>query len=292
MMLTDTHTKFLKGAPLAKQIKASVSVRTERWKTCGVHPKMAVVAATDDPAVEQYQRINSQNAEKLGIDMRLINLGVECTQEELESRLEELSNDRDINGILLSLPLAPHLHTELALARIPAQKDVDGMTVTNLGHVLAGREDQAIVAATPKACLALAESTVSLMGKRVVVVGAGRTVGKVLIPLLINREATVTVCHARTEHLADIVKEHEIVFVAVGKARLIGPKHLRDGQLVIDAGINISEQGVVGDVDTNAVLDMVSKITPVPGGVGPLTSSLVFHNLMQAMVLQYGDTDD
>jgi len=161
------------------------------------------------------------------------------------------------------------------------------LTVTNLGLMLAGREDDAIVAATPKACVMLAESAVSLRGKRVVVVGRGRTVGKVLIPLLINRDATVTVCHSRTEHLADTVKEHDVVFVAVGKARLIGTEHLRAGQVVIDAGINVVEEGVIGDVDTHAVLDTVSKITPVPGGVGPLTSSLVFQNLIRAMEFQW-----
>ncbi len=287
--MTGAHPKFLKGVALAKQIKASVSIATEQWKTRGIQPTMAVVAATNDPAVEQYHRVKVQNAQKLGIEMQLINLGVTCTQEKLEEQIEDLANDKKVNGILLSLPLAPQLHKEPALARIPAQKDVDGLTTTNLGYVMAGLEDKAIVAATPKACVTLAETTISLKGKTVVVVGNGRTVGKVLTPLLLNRYATVTVCHVYTEHLADVVKEHDIVFVAVGKAGLIGPSHLRMGQVVIDAGINIFEDGVTGDVDTHAVLNQVSKITPVPGGVGPLTSSMIFKNLLQAIEFQYGE---
>ncbi len=287
--MADAHPKHLRGAPLAKEIKAEVSERVEEWKERGVQPRMAVVLATDDPAAEQYERTKAKNAAKLGIDIDLVSLGVECTQQELEARLAALCDDEKVHGVLLSLPLAPHLETEPALSRIHPHKDVDGLTPANLGLLLAAREEEALAPATPLACILLAESVCSLEGQRVVVVGRGRTVGKGLLPLLVNRNATVTVCHSRTRDLPSVVREGDLVFVAVGRSGLVGPEHLRTGQIVIDAGINWSEAGTTGDVKTDEVVEVVERITPVPGGVGPVTSSLVFRNLLRGLELQRGE---
>jgi methylenetetrahydrofolate dehydrogenase (NADP+)/methenyltetrahydrofolate cyclohydrolase len=284
--MADAHPKHLRGAPLANEIKAEVSARVEEWKERGVQPRMAVVLATDDPAAEQYERTKARNAAKLGIEMELVSLGVDCPQQELEARLSALCEDEKIHGVLLSLPLASHLETEPALSCIHPHKDVDGLTPANLGLLLAAREDEALAPATPLACILLAESVRSLEGERVVVVGRGRTVGKGLLPLLVNRNATVTVCHSRTRDLPAVVREGDVVFVAVGRSGLVGREHLRGGQIVIDAGINWSEQGTTGDVRTAEVVDLVERITPVPGGVGPVTSSLVFRNLLRAIELQ------
>lgn len=287
--MADAHPKHLRGAPLAKEIKAEVSERVEKWKERGVQPRMAVVLATDDPAAEQYERTKARNAAKLGIEMELVTLGVECTQQELEARLAALCDDEKIHGVLLSLPLARHLETEPALSRIDPHKDVDGLTPANLGLLLAARESEALAPATPLACILLAESVCTLEGQRVVVVGRGRTVGKGLLPLLVNRNATVTVCHSRTRDLPSVVQEGELVFVAVGRSGLVGAEHLRAGQIVVDAGINWSEAGTTGDVRTEEVVDVVERITPVPGGVGPVTSSLVFRNLLRGIELQRGE---
>jgi methylenetetrahydrofolate dehydrogenase (NADP+)/methenyltetrahydrofolate cyclohydrolase len=287
--MAEAHPKHLRGAPLAAEIKAEVSERVEKWKERGVQPRMAVVLATDDPAAEQYERSKARNAAKLGIEMELVSLGVDCHQTELEARLGSLCEDEKVHGVLLSLPLAPDLDTEAALSRIHPHKDVDGLTPANLGLLLAAREREALAPATPLACILLAETVRPLEGERVVVVGRGRTVGKGLLPLLVNRNATVTVCHSRTRNLPEVVREGDVVFVAVGRSGLVGAEHLRAGQIVIDAGINWSESGTSGDVRTEEVVDVVERITPVPGGVGPVTSSLVFRNLLRAIELQRGE---
>jgi methylenetetrahydrofolate dehydrogenase (NADP+)/methenyltetrahydrofolate cyclohydrolase len=284
--MADAHPRHLRGAPLAKQIVEEVAERVEKWKERGVQPRMAVVLAGDDPAAEQYERSKAKNAAKLGIEMDLVSLGVECTQSELEGRLAALCDDEKVHGVLLSLPLAPQLETEAALSVIHPHKDVDGLTPANLGLLLAAREPEALAPATPLACILLAESVTPLEGRRVVLVGRGRTVGKGLLPLLVNRNATVTLCHSRTRDLPSVVREGEVIFVAVGRSGMIGAEHLREGQVVIDAGINWSEAGTTGDVRTGEVVDVVERITPVPGGVGPVTSSLVFRNLLRAIELQ------
>jgi methylenetetrahydrofolate dehydrogenase (NADP+)/methenyltetrahydrofolate cyclohydrolase len=287
--MAEAHPKHLRGAPLAKEIKAEVATRVEKWKERGVQPRMAVVIATDDPAAEQYERTKAKNAAKLGIEMELVSLGTECAQQELEARLRALCDDEKVHGVLLSLPLAPQLETEAALSCIRPEKDVDGLTPANLGLLLAARESEALAPATPLACILLAETVTPLEGQRVVVVGRGRTVGKGLLPLLVNRNATVTVCHSRTRDLPAVVREGDVVFVAVGRSGLVGAEHLRAGQTVVDAGINWSESGTTGDVRTDEVVDLVEYITPVPGGVGPVTSSLVFRNLLRAIELQRGE---
>lgn len=156
--MAEAHPKHLRGAPLAKEIKADVAARVEKWKERGVQPRMAVVLATDDPAAEQYERTKAKNAAKLGIDMELVSLGTECSQSELEARLRGLCDDDKVHGVLLSLPLAPQLETEAALSCISPEKDVDGLTPANLGLLLAARESEALAPATPLACILLAET--------------------------------------------------------------------------------------------------------------------------------------
>jgi methylenetetrahydrofolate dehydrogenase (NADP+)/methenyltetrahydrofolate cyclohydrolase len=165
-------------------------------------------------------------------------------------------------------------------------KDVDGLTPLNLGLVASGRESEAIPAATPQACIELAETQGSLVGKKVGVVGRGRTVGRPLASMLINRHATVTVCHTRTRDLREALAHCDVVMVAAGKPGLIRAEHLSTGQIVIDAGINVVTDGLVGDVDAESVRPIAAALTPVPGGVGTLTTAIVFRNLMRAMRLQ------
>jgi methylenetetrahydrofolate dehydrogenase (NADP+)/methenyltetrahydrofolate cyclohydrolase len=191
-----------------------------------------------------------------------------------------------VHGIILEFPLAKGLDSDEALECIAAAKDVDGLTAGNLGLLLSGRESAALASATAQSCIALAEQAGGVAGKRVVIVGRGRTVGRPLIPLVVNRHGTVTVCHSKTPALPDVVRTGDVVFVAVGRAGMIGRDHVRAGQVVIDAGINVVDGGVRGDVDSAAIESIVAAYTPVPGGVGTLTTAYLFHNVMQAMRLQ------
>ncbi|HET8727172.1 MAG TPA: bifunctional 5,10-methylenetetrahydrofolate dehydrogenase/5,10-methenyltetrahydrofolate cyclohydrolase, partial [Alphaproteobacteria bacterium] len=229
-----------------------------------------------------------RTADKLGIRLRLERVDPGQGQDALDALIDRLSADPATHGILLELPLDKRLDGEAAIRRIAPEKDVDGLTPANLGLIAAGREALAIAPATPLACIRLAESATSLRGKRVAVVGRGRSVGRALIPMLINRDATVTVCHTKTPDLAAAIAPCEVVFVACGAPGLVTGDKLQPGQIVVDAGISVVDGKVVGDVDMESATAKVSALTPVPGGVGPLTSTLIFHNLMKAIALQRG----
>jgi methylenetetrahydrofolate dehydrogenase (NADP+)/methenyltetrahydrofolate cyclohydrolase len=210
------------------------------------------------------------------------NLGTGSTQARLLEACRALSADVTVDGILLELPLAPGLDADAALDEIAPGKDIDGLTPWNLGLVSAGREEDALTSATAQACVLLAETQGALAGKRVGLIGRGRTVGRPLMGMLINRHATVTVCHTRTRDLKAAIADCDIVMVAIGKARQITGGQLRPGQVVIDAGINYLDGKLVGDVDAASVEGVAAALTPVPGGVGPLTSALIFQNLIRA----------
>ena len=280
------EAQLLRGAPMAERVRAEVSERTASRVSAGVQPLLVVVVATDDAAAIHYAETKRRTADKLGIAIDLVRFDPTLGQAALETQISQLSGEDRVHGVLVELPLDPQLDAEAAIAQIDPRKDVDGLTPANLGLIALGREDEAICPATPRACLQLAESATALAGKRVAVVGRGRSVGRALIPMLINRDATVTVCHSKTTGLAATLAPCDVVFVAAGRPGLIGADHLRSGQIVIDAGISVVDQLVVGDVDGDAARSLTAAFTPVPGGVGPLTSSLIFANLMRAMTLQ------
>jgi methylenetetrahydrofolate dehydrogenase (NADP+)/methenyltetrahydrofolate cyclohydrolase len=209
-------------------------------------------------------------------------MGPRTTQAQLLAECRALSADPAVHGILLELPLAAGLEADAALDQIAPAKDIDGLTPYNLGLISAGREQEALTSATAQACILLAETQGALAGKRVALIGRGRTVGRPLMGMLINRHATVTVCHTRTRDLAAAIADCDIVMVAIGKARQLTGAQLRPGQTVIDAGINYLDGKLVGDVDAASVEGIAAALTPVPGGVGPLTSALIFQNLIRA----------
>jgi len=270
------------GRPLAEALRERIRARVA---AAPVRPTLAVVAASGDPAVAKYAEAKGRSADKLGIALNLAIVDPDAGQEALEHRISVLSADPEVHGILLELPVDPSLDAEAAIARIDPLKDVDGLTPVNLGLIAAGREADALAPATPLACIALAESVTPIAGKRAVVVGRGRSVGRALAPMLVNRHATVTVCHTRTPDLAEAIAPADLVFVAAGRPGLIGPAHLRPGQVVIDAGINLVGDRIVGDVDP-AATEVVAALTPVPGGVGPVTSTQIFDTLLRAMDLR------
>lgn len=275
-------TAILRGDVLAKSVKQSVAEAAAELRAAGAPPRMAVILASDDPASITYAQAKKKTATTLGIEVDIHDLGKEATEAELIETCRALSVDPAVHGILLELPLAPPLSADLALGQIAPGKDIDGLTPHNLGLISAGREEEALTSATAQACILLAETQGALAGKRVALIGRGRTVGRPLAGMLINRHATLTVCHTRTRDLRAAIADCEIVIVAIGKARQITDAHLQAGQIVIDAGINYLHGKLVGDVDTAAVEGLVAALTPVPGGVGPLTSALIFQNLIRA----------
>jgi methylenetetrahydrofolate dehydrogenase (NADP+)/methenyltetrahydrofolate cyclohydrolase len=276
----------LKGKPLADAVREGLRAEIAALAAGGARPLLAVVVAGADPAVLRYAEAKRRSADALGIAIEVVQFDAPVSQRALEAEIARLSAEASVNGILLELPLAEGLDAEAAIARIDPAKDVDGLTAANLGLIAAGREGRAIVPATPLACIRLAESCGPLAGRRVTVVGRGRSVGRALIPMLVNRDATVTVCHTRTRDLPRHTAAAEVLFIAAGRARLIGAEHVAPGQIVVDAGINVEEDGLVGDVDAAAVRPIVAALTPVPGGVGPLTSTLIFENLVLAATRQ------
>ncbi len=284
-----SETILIKGAPLAKAVKEQIAAAVSKLIDAGTTPRLAVVLASADPGAASYAQSKQKAAANLGINVDLIDLGADVAQDFLETTLRDLGEDDSVHGILLELPLARGLDSDRALELIPPLKDVDGLTARNIGLAAANREAGALLSATAQACVELAETQGTLSGKRVGLVGRGRTVGRPLLPMLINRHATVTICHTKTPDLKAALAPCDIVMVAAGKANLIRGEHLAEGQIVIDAGINVIGETLTGDVEAASVMGKVKALTPVPGGVGTLTTAIIFRNLIRAIQLQRGE---
>lgn len=285
------ETIVLSGDVLARTIREEVRASVEELRAAGTMPRLAAVLTDSNPAILSYAESKAKLASDLGITFDLVVLPAGTPQEKLEATLREMAANPAMHGIVLELPLAPGLDLGRALDCIPPEKDVDGLTATNLGLLYSGRESEALVAATPQACVLLAESALKeagreLAGTRVGVVGKGRTVGTPLIGMLLNRHATVTVCHSQTADLGMELQDREVVFAAAGKAGLLGRDVLREGQILIDAGITVMDGKMRGDVDMESVRGFAAAITPVPQGVGPVTTALIFKNLLRAIQFQ------
>ncbi|WP_161882756.1 bifunctional 5,10-methylenetetrahydrofolate dehydrogenase/5,10-methenyltetrahydrofolate cyclohydrolase [Deinococcus alpinitundrae] len=276
----------LLGRPLAASVTAEVRQRLSRL---GFSPHLVSVVASGDPATLVYVESKRRQAEKLGVRLSVQDLGAGVSQDDLHAALHQLSQDDSVQGIVLELPLAPHLDPDAALRRIAHPKDVEGLTPANLALVSAGREAEALLPPTPRSVRFLLREALDLSGARIAVIGPGRTVGRPLTWMLNNRQATVTLCNEFTRGLSEVLAPQDAVVVAVGLAGLLRPEHVQPHHVVIDAGINVTASGVVGDVDP-AVWPLVRAHTPVPGGVGPLTSALMFQNLVRAVRLQRGET--
>jgi len=282
-----SETILLNGTALAARIREGVleranAITAER----GRPPRIVTILASDDASAASYVQSKTKTAEKAGMQFEIRDLGAGATQQRIDAVMDELSGDRTVDAIVLELPLARGIDPNRVLDRLDPAKDVDGLTATNLGRLLAGRTD-GIVAATPQACVELAETFAPLSQRTVAVVGRGRTVGRPLAALLLQRDATPLICHSRTERLEEAVRFCDVVIVAVGRAGLAGASMLRAGQIVIDAGINVAGGSVRGDVDRAAAESAgVAALSPVPGGVGPVTTAILFRNVLRAIELQ------
>lgn len=241
-------------------------------------PGLAVVIVGEDPASQIYVRNKVKACGQVGIRSYVHELSATITQNELENLLDSLAINPDVDGILLQLPLPNGFDAESAMAHIPTEKDVDGFSAYHLGLLALHKEH--MVACTPLGIMKLLESEgVDLTGKHAVVLGRSDTVGKPMAMLLLNANATVTVCHSKTKNLLEICKQADILVSAVGKANFVTAEMVKDGAIVVDVGMNRDENGkLCGDVDFENVKDKTSLITPVPGGVGPMTITMLMYN--------------
>lgn len=273
---------IIDGKKLAAAVKAEAAAEVQQLKEQGVVPCLAVLLVGEDPASQVYVRGKANDCAECGIESRVIRLDAATTQEELLAQIEALAADDAVHGILVQLPLPAHIDEAAVIAAIPPEKDVDGFTPVNAGRLLTG--EPCFAPCTPAGCLRMIRSTgMDITGKRAVVVGRSNIVGKPAALLLLAENATVTVCHSRTQNLADICREADILVAAVGRQGFITGDMIKPGAVVIDVGINRGADGKLhGDVDFAAASEKAAFITPVPGGVGLMTRAMLMKNTVKA----------
>jgi methylenetetrahydrofolate dehydrogenase (NADP+)/methenyltetrahydrofolate cyclohydrolase len=271
---------IIDGKALAKEKRAEIAKQVEALKKKGVTPGLAVVLVGEDPASQIYVRNKHKACEEVGIYSRKITLPEETTEEEILKIIDELNNDPEIDGILVQLPLPKHIDPDKVILSISPDKDVDGFHPVNAGRLLTGQDG--FFPCTPLAVMELIKSAgVDVSGKEAVVVGRSNIVGKPVSMLLLRENATVTICHSKTKDLADVCRRADILVAAVGRPEMITSDYVKEGAVVIDVGINrVGEKKVVGDVAFDEVKDKAAYITPVPGGVGPMTITMLLYNTL------------
>ena len=269
------------GKAMALAIREEIADKVAGLKARGVTPGLAVILVGDDPASEIYVRNKGIACEKAGMHSETIRLPQETTQRQLEAEIDRLNRDPAIDGILVQLPLPRHLDERAALSAILPEKDVDGFHPVNAGRLLAG--EPTVVPCTPKGAMRLIRSTgVETDGKEAVVVGRSNIVGKPMALLLLQAGCTVTVCHSRTRDLGAVTRRADILVSAVGKAGVIRGDMVKPGAVVIDVGINRVEGKGTGDAAFDEVSEVAGWLTPVPGGVGPMTIAMLLENTLEA----------
>ncbi len=270
---------IIDGKLVAKTIREDLKNKiSEAYDSYGKKFKLSVIIAGDDPASEIYVRNKSKACEEAGIISETIRLPADVSQEELELTVNNLVNDDTVDGILVQLPLPKGLDEKKVLKLIPPEKDVDGFSDSNVGRLTLFSDD-ALYSCTPHGIMKLLEFyNVPLCGKHAVVVGRSNIVGKPMALMLLRKDCTVTVCHSKTVNLAEFTKTADILVCAVGKKHLITADMVKDGAIVVDAGMNRENGKLYGDVDYDEVSKKASLITPVPGGVGPMTITMLLYN--------------
>ena len=272
----------IEGKLLAAQVKERVAAGVKELKERGIGPCLAVIMVGENPASQVYVKGKVKDCAECGIKSLEIHLPAETTQEELLQRLAGLAGDAGVHGLLVQLPLPAHIDEKTVIEAIPPQKDVDGFTTVNVGRMMIGEE--CFLPCTPAGCMEMIRSTgVSISGKNAVVIGRSNIVGKPAAMLLLRENATVTICHSRTEDLKQVCANADILVAAVGRAGFVTGDMVKPGAVVIDVGINRNAQGkLCGDVDYDAAAEKAGYITPVPGGVGLMTRAMLMQNTLQA----------
>ena len=272
--------KIIDGKQIAKEVRAEIAAECAELKKKGIIPGLAVVIVGTDPASQVYVRNKKKACEEVGFRSEVFELPEETTEEELLALVKKLNEDVNIHGILVQLPLPEHLDDEVIIANIDPKKDVDAFHPSNVGKIMIGNYD--FLPCTPAGVMVLLEkSGIDVSGKECVVVGRSNIVGKPQAMLLLHANGTVTICHSRTKDLAEVTRRADILVVAIGKADFITGDMVKDGVVVIDVGMNRKADGkLTGDVDFATVEPKASYITPVPGGVGPMTITMLLRNTL------------
>ena len=277
--------KILDGKLMAEDLTKDQTRRVAELAAKGVIPGLAVVLVGEDPASQIYVRNKGIACETVGMHSKTIRLPQSASQDEVIAAIDELNADVAVHGILVQLPLPRHLDEAAVLARILPQKDVDGFHISNAGKLFSGQAG--VVPCTPKGIIhMLKQGGVDLAGKDAVVIGRSNIVGKPAAMLLLNENCTVTICHSRTQNLKEHCRRADILVAAIGKPRFVTADMVKPGAAVVDVGINRVDGKVVGDVDYEAVSEVAGYITPVPGGVGKLTISMLIENTLEAACRQ------
>ncbi len=275
--------QIIDGKALALSLREEIAQEVSALeKDSGIKPGLAAVLVGDDPASAVYVRNKKIACEKAGLYPQEHLLPVSTTQEALLALIHKLNADPKIHGILVQLPLPSHIESRLILQAVSSEKDADGFHPINVGRLVAG--DPVFVPCTPKGVIHMIDSTgLDIAGKRAVVIGRSNIVGKPVAMLLLHRHATVTICHSRTKDLPSVVRGADIVIAAIGKPFFVTPDLVKEGAVVIDVGINrLADGKLVGDVDFDRVKERAGWITPVPGGVGPLTIAMLLQNTLES----------
>lgn len=276
-------SNILDGKEVAKKVKLELKEEVERLKLeKNIVPKLAVIMVGNNPASQIYIRNKSKVCEEIGIEFEEYLLDENTSQEELLNLIDKLNIKQDINGILLQSPIPMNLDINEAFKRISPEKDVDGFNPENVGKLTLGQKG--FISCTPYGIIRILEEyNIEIEGKNAVIIGRSNIVGKPMLQCLLNKNATVTICHSKTKDLEEITKRADIIVVAIGKRNFLKENMVKDGVVVIDVGINRDDEGKVkGDVDFENVSKKASYITPVPGGVGPMTIAMLMVNVVKA----------
>ncbi|MDH5477444.1 MAG: bifunctional methylenetetrahydrofolate dehydrogenase/methenyltetrahydrofolate cyclohydrolase FolD [Nitrospinota bacterium] len=281
-------TTIIDGKTLAASIRAEINEETSGiLKERGEKPGLAVVLAGDDPASAVYVRLKEKACAEVGMASFQHNLPSTVTQEELLALIDKLNHDKSVNGILIQLPLYSHLDSNAALDRVDPAKDVDGFHPVNVG--LLSQNLATLMPCTPAGCMEMLDRyNIPIEGAHAVVVGRSNIVGKPLAAMMLHRNATVTICHSRTRDLKSITRQADILVAAIGRPKMITADMVKPGATVLDVGISKVENKLFGDVDFEQVKDVAGFITPVPGGVGPMTIAMLLSNTILAYKMQRG----
>ena len=272
----------INGRELADQMQAEIQKDVEKMTQQGIQPGLVVLLVGENPASQTYVRNKERAAAKIGILSKVEKLPETISEEELLAEIDKYNQDSRFHGILVQLPLPKHIDEEKILLAIDPKKDVDGFHPMNLGRLFVGKPE--MIPCTPSGIMKMFEAyDIDLTGKRAVVIGRSNIVGKPMAQLLLMKNATVTIAHSKTEHLAEVAKEADILVVAIGRGHFVTKEFVKPGAVVIDVGMNRNQEGkLIGDVAFDEVSEIASYITPVPKGVGPMTITMLMYQTVEA----------
>lgn len=274
--------KLIDGIAIGKELREEIKEGVGILEASGCKPGLAVILVGEDAASQTYVKNKEKSTVEVGMKSELIRLPATVTEEELLSHVDRLNNEKSIHGILVQLPLPKHINEDLVIQAIDPSKDVDGFHPQSVGKMMIGQET--FLPCTPHGIMEmLKRSNIDIAGKHAVIIGRSNIVGKPMGQLLLQKDATVTYCHSKTKDLPSFTKQADILIAAIGRAKFITDEHIKEGAVVIDVGMNRDENGkLCGDVDFEKAKEVASAITPVPGGVGPMTITMLLKNTLQS----------